>query len=116
MLKGIKVCDDCVFSHQCDIVFYEDILRICVVNVAELPDIDIVPYVYASPSMHLDPPGIKGAEIGHPEKNDVPDLPAGKTEFAHLSPLAGVPYGFGKGGSVVEIGNLDGFGNVELSR
>ena len=110
------MCDDRVFSHQCDIIFYENILRVGVVYVAELSDVDIVPYVYASPAMHLYSPGIKGAEIGHPEEDYVPDLPAGKVEFAHFSPLAGVPYGFGKGGSVVEIGNLDGIGDVELRR
>jgi len=62
-----------------------------------------------SPSpVHLDPPGIQGAEERHSIQENVPNLPADEAELAHFPPFAGMLNRLGQLGSVIEVGNLHG--------
>ena len=95
-------------ARQGDIVPDEDILRISVVYATVLADIDVLSDMDTPSPVHLDPPGIQGAEECHPIQEDVSDLPADETELAHFPPFAGMLDRLGQVGSVVEVWNLHG--------
>ena len=103
----IDVGDHGHLARQGDIVPDEDILGIGIVDATVLADIDILADMDSPSAMHLDPPGIQGAEERHPVQEDVADLPADELEFAHLPPLAGVLDRLRQVGSVVEVRDLN---------
>ena len=75
-------------ARQGDIVPDEDILGIGVVDATVLADIDVLADMDPPSPVHLDSPGIQGAEERQPIEDDVADLPADELELAHLPTAA----------------------------